>query len=74
MCFEAAFPHLAIGIGAGFEAIDGCVADAGAGRSVAWMPSFSDARALLTGWLRRGDVCLVMGAGDVDALARSLVA
>ena len=65
--------------GADFPGIDGrlvaaAAADAGAGRSVAWMPSFSDARALLTGWLRRGDVCLVMGAGDVDALARSLVA
>ena len=29
---------------------------------------------VLAGRLRRGDVCLVMGAGDVDSLGRSLVA
>jgi UDP-N-acetylmuramate-alanine ligase len=37
------------------------------------MPSFGDARRLLGSTLRKGDVCLVMGAGDVDRLARDLV-
>ncbi|TML03243.1 MAG: UDP-N-acetylmuramate--L-alanine ligase [Actinobacteria bacterium] len=35
--------------------------------------SFEEARALLSGELRTGDLCLVMGAGDVDALGRMLV-
>jgi len=37
-------------------------------------PGFADARALLERELRDGDVCLVMGAGDVTELARSLAA
>jgi UDP-N-acetylmuramate--alanine ligase len=37
------------------------------------MPSFDDARRFLSATLREGDLCLAMGAGDVDALARSLV-
>ncbi len=37
------------------------------------MPGFDEARALLDAVLRDGDVCLVMGAGDIDSLARSLV-
>jgi len=48
-------------------------ADAADGRTVAWLPSFDDARRFLNGTLREGDLCLVMGAGDVDSLARSLV-
>jgi UDP-N-acetylmuramate--alanine ligase len=48
-------------------------ADAARGRTVAWLPSFDDARRFLGATLRAGDLCLVMGAGDVDALARSLV-
>ena len=35
---------------------------------------FDEARAVLDTELREGDVCLVMGAGDVDGLARMLVA
>jgi UDP-N-acetylmuramate--alanine ligase len=35
---------------------------------------FAAARALLEAELGPGDVCLVMGAGDVDALARQIVA
>ena len=31
-------------------------------------------RQMMRGWLRRGDLCLVMGAGDIDELARRLVA
>jgi UDP-N-acetylmuramate-alanine ligase len=37
------------------------------------MPSFDDARLFLRGALSPGDVCLMMGAGDIDSLARSLV-
>ncbi|MDQ6744858.1 MAG: UDP-N-acetylmuramate--L-alanine ligase [Actinomycetota bacterium] len=48
-------------------------ADLGGGRTVAWLPSFDDARRYLDGELRREDICLVMGAGNVDALARALV-
>ncbi|HWX74398.1 MAG TPA: UDP-N-acetylmuramate--L-alanine ligase [Solirubrobacteraceae bacterium] len=49
-------------------------ADASAGRPVYWLPRFADAEGVLRGLLRRGDLCLVMGAGDVDALAHRLVA
>ncbi|MBJ7519995.1 MAG: UDP-N-acetylmuramate--L-alanine ligase [Solirubrobacteraceae bacterium] len=48
--------------------------DAGGGRHVLWLPGFDDAEAALRGLLRDGDVCLVMGAGDVDALGRRLAA
>jgi UDP-N-acetylmuramate--alanine ligase len=48
-------------------------ADAGTGRSVAWMPGFDEARAYLGALLRGGDLCLMMGAGNIDALGRSLV-
>lgn len=48
-------------------------ADAGGGRSAAWMPDFDQARAYLGTLLRDGDLCLMMGAGDIDALGRSLV-
>ncbi|HEY4826735.1 MAG TPA: UDP-N-acetylmuramate--L-alanine ligase [Solirubrobacteraceae bacterium] len=62
-----------------FPGVDGhlvaaAAADAAAGRRVAWMPSFEDARRFLLEALREGDLCLFMGAGDIDALARSLVA
>jgi UDP-N-acetylmuramate--alanine ligase len=49
-------------------------ADAARGRVVAWTPSFDDAERVLGALLRDGDLCLVLGAGDVDALARRLVA
>ncbi len=49
-------------------------ADAGAGKPVYWLPSFAVAEPVLQGMLREGDVCVVMGAGDVDALGRALVA
>jgi UDP-N-acetylmuramate--alanine ligase len=48
-------------------------ADAAGGRPVAWMPGFDEARAYLNGLLRAGDLCLMMGAGNIDALSRSLV-
>jgi UDP-N-acetylmuramate--alanine ligase len=61
-----------------FPGVDGrlvaaAAAEAGWGRTVAWLPGFEETRRLLGAVLRRGDLCLVMGAGDVDALARSLV-
>ncbi len=49
-------------------------ADAGRGRAVLWAPDFDAAERLLRATLRRGDLCLVLGAGDVDALGRRLVA
>jgi UDP-N-acetylmuramate--alanine ligase len=53
--------------------IAAAAADAPERRPVAWMPGFQPARDFLIDQLRRGDVCLAMGAGDVDSLARSLV-
>jgi UDP-N-acetylmuramate--alanine ligase len=47
-------------------------ADAGRGRPVAWMPGFDEAETYLRGLLRDGDLCLTLGAGDVDALGRRL--
>jgi UDP-N-acetylmuramate--alanine ligase len=49
-------------------------ADAGDGRTVAWLPGFAEAERFLRAQLRAGDLCLVMGAGNVDALGRALVA
>jgi UDP-N-acetylmuramate--alanine ligase len=49
-------------------------AHAAAGRPVLWLPSFDDAERALGGLLRDGDLLLVLGAGDVDALGRRLVA
>ncbi len=49
-------------------------ADAAGGRPVAWLPSFEDARRYLDAELRDGDVCVLMGAGNVDELGRSLLA
>jgi UDP-N-acetylmuramate--alanine ligase len=62
-----------------FPGVDGrlvatAAADAADGRRVAWLPGFDEARRFLLESLRAGDVCLAMGAGDVDALARSLIA
>ena len=49
-------------------------ADAALGRPVYWLPDPARAEEVLAGMLREGDVCVVMGAGDVDELARRLVA
>jgi UDP-N-acetylmuramate--alanine ligase len=62
-----------------FPGVDGRIvavaaADAWPGRRpVAWIPSLSSAAGFLRPRLRDGDLCLVMGAGDVDTLARALV-
>jgi UDP-N-acetylmuramate--alanine ligase len=61
-----------------FPGVDGhliaaATADAAGGRTVAWMPTMADARRYLSATLREGDLCLAMGAGDIDSLSRSLV-
>ena len=48
-------------------------ADAAQGRLVYWLPTFADAQPVLAGLLKDGDLCLVMGAGDVQALGRRLL-
>jgi UDP-N-acetylmuramate--alanine ligase len=62
-----------------FPGVDGrlvaaAAADAAAGRTVAWLPRFDEARRFIAAALRAGDLCLVMGAGNVDELGRSLLA
>jgi UDP-N-acetylmuramate--alanine ligase len=49
-------------------------ADHGGGGPVFWLPTLQIAEAVLAPRLRPGDLVLVMGAGDVDALGRALVA
>jgi UDP-N-acetylmuramate--alanine ligase len=63
---------------ADFPGVDGrlvarAAAGAAAGRPVYWLPRFEDAQPVLRDLLGQGDVCLVMGAGDVDELGRRLV-
>jgi UDP-N-acetylmuramate--alanine ligase len=63
---------------ADFPGVDGrlvaaAAADQAGGRQVAWLPGFADARAFLAATLRSGDLCLMMGAGNIDALGRCLV-
>jgi UDP-N-acetylmuramate--alanine ligase len=62
-----------------FPGVDGrlvakAAADAGGGKQVAWLRTADDARHWLEATLRPGDLCLLMGAGNIDALGRSLVA
>jgi UDP-N-acetylmuramate--alanine ligase len=49
-------------------------ADAAAGKPVAWLPTAAQALPYLRRLLREGDLCLTLGAGDIDALGRALVA
>jgi UDP-N-acetylmuramate--alanine ligase len=49
------------------------VADAAPGREVLWLPTLPVAAAALAPRLRPGDLVLVLGAGDVDTLGRTLV-
>jgi UDP-N-acetylmuramate--alanine ligase len=49
-------------------------ADAAAGRPVAWLPTAAQAKPYLSRLLREGDLCLTLGAGDIDALGRALIA
>jgi UDP-N-acetylmuramate--alanine ligase len=48
-------------------------ADAAAGAPVYWLPAFADAEPVLRELLGEGDLCVLMGAGDIDALGRRLV-
>ncbi len=48
-------------------------ADAAGGRAVMWLPTFAAAAPVLRGLLGEGDLCVVMGAGDVDTLGHRLV-
>jgi UDP-N-acetylmuramate--alanine ligase len=48
-------------------------ADAAEGRPVYWLPTFADAEPVLEHLLGEGDLCLLMGAGNVDELGRRLV-
>ncbi len=43
------------------------------GRQVMWLPRIEQALPVLLGLLREGDLCLAMGAGNIDSLARGLV-
>jgi len=56
------------------RAVAAAAADADPVRPVAWFPELSDAETSLRGWLRDGDLCLVIGAGNIDRLGRALVA
>jgi UDP-N-acetylmuramate--alanine ligase len=47
-------------------------ADAAAGRPVWWLPTLGEAERQLREELRRGDVLVTLGAGNVDDLARRL--
>jgi UDP-N-acetylmuramate--alanine ligase len=49
------------------------VADAAPGREVLWLPGFDAAEAVLRARLRAGDLCLILGAGDVRALGERLI-
>jgi len=53
--------------------IAAAAADHAGGRPVAWLPDLAEAERHLRATLRAGDLCLTMGAGDVDALGRALV-
>ena len=62
-----------------FPGVDGrliaaAAADAAEGRETAWLPALGDAERFLSTTLRGGDLCLLMGAGDIDSLGRKLVA
>ena len=49
-------------------------ADHAGGRPVAWLPDFDAAERFLRDELQEGDLLLTLGAGDIDALGRRLVA
>jgi UDP-N-acetylmuramate--alanine ligase len=53
--------------------IAAAAADAGHGRQVAWMPGLQDVQRWLESTLRPGDLCLVMGAGNIDSVGRALL-
>jgi UDP-N-acetylmuramate--alanine ligase len=56
------------------RAVAAAAADAAGARPVGWFPELADARTHLRATLRDGDLCLVLGAGNVDGLGRALLA
>ncbi len=48
-------------------------ADTAGGRPVFWLPGFDEAERLLRSILRGGDLCMTLGAGNVDELGRRLL-
>jgi UDP-N-acetylmuramate--alanine ligase len=54
--------------------VAGAAADASGGRPVWWLPRFDDAERMLRAELGAGDLVVTLGAGNVDELARRLVA
>jgi UDP-N-acetylmuramate--alanine ligase len=54
--------------------VAGAAADASGGRAVWWLPRIEDAERMLAAELREGDLVVTLGAGNVDELARRLVA
>ncbi|MCL2769537.1 MAG: UDP-N-acetylmuramate--L-alanine ligase [Solirubrobacterales bacterium] len=48
-------------------------AEAARGGRVYWLPRMEEASRVLGGELERDDLCVTMGAGDIDRLARGLV-
>ncbi len=65
--------------GEDFPGVDGLLvaraaADAAPGREVLWLRDHETTLRVLPGRLRAGDLCLMMGAGDITAAAARLVA
>jgi UDP-N-acetylmuramate--alanine ligase len=60
--------------GVGGLLVAGAAADAAGGRPVWWLPRMEDAERMLRAELGEGDLLVTLGAGDVDRLARMLVA
>jgi UDP-N-acetylmuramate--alanine ligase len=56
------------------EAIASAAAEAAKEATILWMPDLGAAERYLRAQLRVGDLCVTLGSGDVDALARRLVA
>lgn len=56
------------------EAIATAAAEAADGRPTVWLPDPGEAEGYLRAELRAGDACVALGSGDVDVLARRLVA
>jgi UDP-N-acetylmuramate--alanine ligase len=54
--------------------VAGAAADASGGRPVWWLPRIEDAERMLRAELGEGDLVVTLGAGNVDELARRLVA
>jgi UDP-N-acetylmuramate--alanine ligase len=48
-------------------------ADVAGGRPVYWLPTLAQTEHVLRALLRTGDLCVVMGAGDIDVLGHALV-